>query len=529
MLVTIPIKERLTIAWKKLDGNICYILFCMALLPILFLRDFTPLNELRYLSIADEALRNHTFFTFTNHGEPYADKPPLYFWFVMLGKWLWGSHQMWFLSLASLVPTIVIVRTMDKWTATELDVKSRDTARIMLITCGLFAGLAVTLRMDMLMCMFIVLALRSFYRMAVLPDVSKREAWLFPLYIFLALFSKGPVGLLVPLCSTIVFLLWERKIRQWGKYWGWRTWRILLAGCLIWFCAVYIEGGKDYLDNLLFHQTVDRAVNSFHHKEPFWYYGGTVWYSIAPWTLLIIGTIVTVIGKRLISTHLQRFLCSVVLATFVMLSCISSKIQIYLLPAFPFMVYLAAMYISRFKEKGWLNTLFAISAVLFVLTLPIVVYLSSHEDMRYLKNGLVYTAATVLALSGIVALWFCYRLMKDLYVGIRVLATGLLFAIFIGGWALPYINPWIVYKALCQKAQEIAREKKAKHIAVWRVARAENMDTYLGTPIEIIKDNDTEALRLSHGTVLMLRQRDLKEVEGKAHWIVGRFAVVLLE
>ena len=84
MLVTIPIKERLTIAWKKIDGNICYILFCMALLPILFLRDFTPLNELRYLSIADEALRNHTFFTFTNHGEPYADKPPLYFWFVML-------------------------------------------------------------------------------------------------------------------------------------------------------------------------------------------------------------------------------------------------------------------------------------------------------------------------------------------------------------------------------------------------------------------------------------------------------------
>lgn len=55
---------------------ILYLCVCIALLPVLMLRDFTPDNELRYLSIADEALRDHTFFTFTNHGVPYADKPP---------------------------------------------------------------------------------------------------------------------------------------------------------------------------------------------------------------------------------------------------------------------------------------------------------------------------------------------------------------------------------------------------------------------------------------------------------------------
>lgn len=514
---------------KRLERNACYILFCVALLPILFLRDFTPSNELRYLSIADEALRNHTFFTFTNHGEPYADKPPLYFWFVMLGKWLFGSHQMWFLSLASLVPAIVIVRTMDKWTATESDVKSRDSARMMLLTCGLFTGLAVTLRMDMLMCMFIVLALRAFYRMATLPDAGKWETWLFPVYMFLALFSKGPVGLLVPLFSTVVFLLWKRRIRQWGKYWGWRTWGVLLAGCLIWFCAVYAEGGKAYLDNLLFHQTIDRAVNSFHHKEPFWYYGVSVWNSIAPWTLLVIGTIVAVIGKRLISTDLQRFFCSVVLATFALLSCISSKLQVYLLPAFPFMVYIAALFLFRFKDKGWLNALFALSAALFILILPIAVIASSHEDMCYLRNGWVYAAVAVLALSGVAALWFRFRLRKDLYIGIRVLAIGLICTLFIGGWALPAINPWIGYKALCQKAQEIAGERNAGHIAAWRVSRAENMDTYWGKPVEIIQGQDAEALRPLYGTVLMLRKRDLKEVEGKDHWIVGPFAVVFLE
>ncbi len=84
-----------------------YLLFvgvAVALAPVLMLRDFTPANELRYLSIADEALAGHTFFAFTNHGVPYADKPPLYLWIVMLCRWLTGAHRMWLLALFSLFP-----------------------------------------------------------------------------------------------------------------------------------------------------------------------------------------------------------------------------------------------------------------------------------------------------------------------------------------------------------------------------------------------------------------------------------------
>ena len=89
--------------------------FFIAVLPAIIFRDYTPDNELRYLSIADEALRDGHFFTFYNQGIAYADKPPLYLWIVMLGKWMFGNHYMWFLSLFSIVPTLVIVNTMDKW------------------------------------------------------------------------------------------------------------------------------------------------------------------------------------------------------------------------------------------------------------------------------------------------------------------------------------------------------------------------------------------------------------------------------
>ena len=152
-----------------------FVILLLALLPIMLLRDFTPDNELRYLSIADEALRNHTFFAFTNHGVAYADKPPLYLWLVMLLRWVLGSHQMWALSLLSLIPAGAIACIMDRWAETELNVQQRPIAFLLLLSTGLFLGAALTVRMDMLMCLFIILAMRSFWRCLLYTSPSPRD------------------------------------------------------------------------------------------------------------------------------------------------------------------------------------------------------------------------------------------------------------------------------------------------------------------------------------------------------------------
>lgn len=72
-----------------IDKKIWFIII-LAFLPIIIFRDFTPANEGRYLIIADEAIRSGNFFSFTLHGEPYADKPPFYLWLVMLCRWISG-------------------------------------------------------------------------------------------------------------------------------------------------------------------------------------------------------------------------------------------------------------------------------------------------------------------------------------------------------------------------------------------------------------------------------------------------------
>ena len=60
-------------------ATLLYLAVWVAFLPLLLLRDFSPGNELRYFSLAEDALREKTFFTFDLNGVAYADKPPLFF------------------------------------------------------------------------------------------------------------------------------------------------------------------------------------------------------------------------------------------------------------------------------------------------------------------------------------------------------------------------------------------------------------------------------------------------------------------
>lgn len=516
-----------------------YLGVCIALLPVLLLRDFSPSNELRYLSIAEESLRSGRWVAFTYQGMPYADKPPLYFWIIRLGYGLFGNHQMSFLSLFSLLPALVIAYTMDRWAGPEMDRAGRGvgpesyrlTAQWLLLSCGLFLGLAVFLRMDMLMSMFIVLSLRRFYRLWKEEGNRWINELLFPIYLFLGVFSKGPMGILIPLAGTLVFLLWSRRLRSFGTFWGWKTWGVFLLGCLLWWGWVYKEGGGKYLSNLLFHQTFDRAVDSFHHKRPFYYYFLSLWYSAFPWSLLLIGVTVVTFWKKQVSSELARFFFSVFLATFGLLSLISSKLVVYLVPVFPFWVYGVALQLSsRWRWNRGVALAIAFPAVVYSATLPLLIWLGHQKATGWLNHGLLYTAGGILALTGIGSLYLLYG-RKQLSRAIRLLAIGLLGAIFTGGWEMPVINRQIGYGELCREARKAARQNGSTEYGVWNIRRPEAMDVYLGQGVRKVSWEEVISGRLK-GTVLMLPAPEWKAWEGKIpakeSYDVGPYSIVVL-
>lgn len=508
-----------------------YLLWFIALLPVMIGRDFTPDNELRYLSIVDEALRNGNIFTFSNHGVIYADKPPLYFWLMMIGKVLLGGHHMWFLSLLSFFPALVILITMTQWIQKE-NKANEQAAVLILMTCGLFAGLTIFVRMDMLMCMFITLSLYTFYRMYK-GENRKKDEYFFPLYVFLALFSKGPIGLLVPLVSTILFLLYKRKLNTIRRYWGWKSLLIILTGCIVWFSGVYMEGGKEYLDNLVINQTVGRGINAFHHKEPFYFYLIAIWYSLAPWSLLIVGLTIAGLLKKRVNTDLEHFFTIIILSTFIMLSIISSKLSVYLLPIIPFSVYLSVLLLNKFDiQYRLIKISIAFPAALFISVLPVIFYLKRMEEMAFLGLVPIFIAGGILAMSGLIVFYWLYC-KKKIYRAIYTLAVGFLLSVFVAGWSMPELNRYLGWGELCKKAKTLAQQKKITDYYVYNIHRAENMDVYLGKDIKIIGKEDLIKSITTTGIVLLPTKEIKKDeklrsiIERKEHYTIGNYAVVV--
>lgn len=503
--------------------------FLLAVLPVLLTRDFTPGNELRYLSIADEALRNHTFFAFTNHGVPYADKPPLYLWLVMLCKAVTGGHHMWLLALFSVLPAIGVVITMDRWSRESMGQAMRPVARMMLLTAGLFVGSALTLRMDMLMCLFIVLALHQFWKMQQEPACGSAR-WLFPVYLFLAVFTKGPLGLLIPLCSTLAYLAVTGRLRQAFRYWGWRTWGVMLLPLLLWVGAIYLESGTDYLQNLFIHQTVDRGINSFHHNRPFYYYLVCIWYCLAPWMFVAVGAVVGSLRPKCPRGDLQTFFLTVAVTSFVLLSVISSKLQIYMLPAVPFMVYAAVMALPRVERSGWVRVALAVPAVIFAAALPGVLVASGNEKLSYLADWPILAAALAVTCAGLWSLAALWRTPQDgTYIGrvARRMGGGLLAAVFLAGWALPRMNADLGFAKLCEKTMEIARERGITDVRTWDISRSDNMDVYLGHDVTVIPKDSLPPTGGAEPYLLLTRSRRLSRFPGRQTLSLGKYAIVV--
>ena len=417
-----------------------FLIYFILLLPLLLLRDVTPMNELKYLSIADESLRDGHIWTMFNHGLQYADKPPLYIWLVMGIKLLLGRHSVFLMTLFSILPAFGILAIFNKWCEKELKPKYRWASEIAMMTTGYFIGGAVVLRMDMLMTLFIVLALWTFYRQ-INGDDRLLLKIAFPLYIFMAIFTKGPVGFFAPFLCTIVWLAVSRKLKDIFHYWGLLTWGILLLLCGLWWWQAYREGGMEYINDLLFHQTVGRSIDSWHHKGPWYYYLYSIWYMMAPWSLLTIGVIIYGLVKKVRLPQPILFFLVSAATIFVMLSITSSKLQIYMLPAFPFINY-AAFYILQ--------------------ELPTVEPRSEKFSAAARK----------------VVVWG---------------ASILLVIIFIGGCLVPKFNYRLGFKEVASEALETAEKYGIDDFCYHDIRMGANMDVFIGKPLRQLTDEEFAA------------------------------------
>jgi len=223
-------------------------------------------------------------------------------------------------------------------------------AGLLLLSTLFFAGLLHYSRMDLLFTALII-ASQAFFCLAFAPSGEARRARhlaLAMLLAALATLTKGPLGLLFPLLTTLLFLAWRGRAREFFRAAMLPGLGVLLAVVFSWVVAAYFIEGQGFLRKIFVEQIFQRATKTFHHAEPWFFYFIAFPPCWLPWTLAPLALPL----RRLLAGDFWRGLLAgrkasspeadarlslwlSALSGLALLSLLSGKVVIYILPQLP--------------------------------------------------------------------------------------------------------------------------------------------------------------------------------------------------
>jgi 4-amino-4-deoxy-L-arabinose transferase-like glycosyltransferase len=279
----------------------------------------------------------------TLNGEPHVEKPPLYFWSVHASYQLFGVHA-WsarvpslLFSWGTLIFTWLLARRMF----------GRDAAwRACLFLATTIVYFVVTHRctVDNALVFTTTGCFYWLYR----AQASERKLGLYLLaYLFAAgaALAKGAVGVGLAGATFLAFVLWMRKPMEILRAQPWLAVAIIAAAAGAWLFSLAPEARDTFLVQNQWGRLSGEWMGAGHLK-PFWYYGPTFLYALAPWGLVAFAAIPWLLRQDG-DTPAKRYLVAWIVLGVLLLSLAATKRDLYLLPLSPATAILAAGWIER--------------------------------------------------------------------------------------------------------------------------------------------------------------------------------------
>lgn len=306
-------------------------------------RPLLPLDETRYAGVAWEMWLNHEWWVPFLNGAPYAHKPPLLFWLLNMGWGLFSPNDIWPRMLPALFAfsTLFIVQRFARLLWPE-QAPCAQLAPMILLGCIIWASWIPILRFDLILTFFVISALYALC----LTEKKLSAWWLYAIANGLGILTKGPVILVFTLPPALLAPYWSTIIKQSSRsrYYAYLAGSLLVTVAIVlaWAIPAALKGGPDYAHAIFLKQNLGRAIQSFAHARPWWWYLPSLPLVFFPWLLW------PPLWRQLIRIRSYsqdqsiRFLLSALIPACLLLSIISGKQTRYLLPLFPIFSLLSA-------------------------------------------------------------------------------------------------------------------------------------------------------------------------------------------
>ena len=430
-------------------------------------------DEPRYAQVAREMVNRGDWILMHFNGRIYGDKPPLFFWLISLSSYLWQGFNSYSARFPSaLFGTFAILLTF--FLGKELYTsRTGFLSGFVLATCLEFAYLSTRANIDATLTFFTTASLFCFFQHY---QYSKKEMshskkiktlLIYGFYIAMALatLTKGPVGFILPLLISLAYLLIQKDWR------GIKEMRLLpgmllfIAVVLVWYLPALLKGGQYYLNETLFHQTIDRYSKGWSHVHPIYYYLYNFPVDFLPWIFFLPAAMIYGFSKEMIAKRKEfLFLLTWFIVIFIFFSLSKGKRELYLLPLFPAASLIVGKFWNDFISDSmdhfrheWISfPLYGLMGLVLITgaAIPCIPWMVSKKFPSYvpfLPYFPYLLPVAFLLVGGSLAMFILYRFKNYgaiLFLIVGMMAGGFLYTSTI---VFPLVNPYKSARFICQE------------------------------------------------------------------------------
>ncbi|WP_434358906.1 glycosyltransferase family 39 protein [Parasalinivibrio latis] len=341
------------------------------------------------------------------YGEPRFDKPILIYWCQLVATALFGTNE-WSLRLPSALAAT-------GWMAALYGFARRyfpgsEWLTVTVASCSLMTlVIARAATADALLNLFLTLTCLSVWRYLDRPTTGR--ATLTYLWMGLGFLAKGPVAMVIPFVTLLVFTLVSGRWRDMGRALvflpGWAVFFIVAAP---WYYLVYKAQGQAFVEGFFLGHNLGRFTDTMEgHGGSLLYYLPVLLYIALPFT----GVLLAVLYKwqHWWKRPVGRFLLVWFAVTFTVFSLSDTQLPHYLLYGMPPLWLLMANYLRLVHNR-------------LVLVVPLLVFALLLLALPFVLESLVATAqdyARLVMLGAIDAFSPTYFVIVQFVLGICVL------------------------------------------------------------------------------------------------------------
>jgi 4-amino-4-deoxy-L-arabinose transferase-like glycosyltransferase len=439
-------------------------------------------DEPRYAQVAREMLQRRDWITPVLYGQPWLEKPPLYYWQAMIAYSIFGVSD-WAARLPSAFDATLLVLAIYLFLRRFRPGFELDGALIAGSSAGIIA-FARAASMDM--------ALTASFGMAMLAWWAWRESgknnYLAASYGFLALgmLAKGPVA---PFLAFLVIVLYAAAVREFRLISKTLWLPGILLFCAIalpWYIAVQVRNANFFHAFIIQHNLDRFSANLYHHPEPFWYYVPVGALALLPWTIFVVAALVQELrlwvnkrksngaGRGNLEDQFSMFACCWLIVPAVFFSVSQSKLPGYILPAIPAGGLVLAEYLRQRLQRSeveapekWRVALHSLLAAAPIVPALLIAYLVTQHRLPGGRPMFVALAIAFVLCTGI-----ALTLVRAS--GLRMLRFATLLPVVLTVGAILKLGSISIDQALSARplAHEIAAmETRPLPLAVYHVRR----------------------------------------------------------